>query len=84
MYSRNSATTGRYICNRSVREDRPMRTPPASNRLLTPNDPRLSILPKPNGNLAVGGLSAQLTVASVIMSETRSVRLCIASAESAV
>jgi hypothetical protein len=61
-----------------------MNTPPASNKLLTPNEPRLSILPKPNGNFSVGGLSAQLTVASVMISETISVRLCIASAERAV
>jgi len=63
--------------------DHPIITPPNTNKLLTPNDPRLSILPYPRGNFSVGGLSAQDTVASVMKSDTRSVRLWTASAESA-
>lgn len=57
--------------------------PPPSRMPLTPNDPKLSTLPYPLGNRSDGGFKDQETVASVIMSLTRSVRLWMASAMSA-
>lgn len=69
---------------RSMIADHPINTPPRSNILLTPNDPKLSNLPYPNGNLVLGGLSANEIVARVIKSLTRSVKECTASARSAV
>jgi hypothetical protein len=59
-----------------------MKPPPSSNPL-TPNDPRLSTLPYPLGKRSEGGFRDQETVAKVITSLTRSVRLWMASAESA-
>jgi hypothetical protein len=61
----------------------PIRAPPTRSRVLTPREPKLSTFPNPNGNLSVGGLSAQETVASVMKSLTRSVRLWTASADRA-
>ena len=52
-----------------------MKKPPPSRMPLTPSDPKLSTFPYPLGKRLVGGLRDQPTVASVIMSLTRSVRL---------
>lgn len=57
-----------------------MKIPPNNNIPDTPRDPKLSTLPNPMGNLSVGGLRLQDTVARVRMSEARSVKLCHASA----
>lgn len=60
-----------------------MKKPPPSRMPLTPSDPKLSTFPYPLGKRLVGGLRDQPTVASVMMSLTRSVRLWMASATSA-
>lgn len=58
----------------------PIMKPPVSSIPLTPSDPKLSTLPYPLGNRSDGGFSDHDTVASVMMSLTRSERLWIASA----
>jgi hypothetical protein len=57
-----------------------MKQPPNSSIPLTPNEPRLSTLPNPVGNRAVGGFKLHDTVASVKTSLAKSVKLCHASA----
>ena len=82
-YSIASAKAGRYIRHRSIIADHPIRAPPSSRMLLTPNDPKLSTLPYPKGNFGVGGFNAHEIVARVMKSLTRSVKECTASASSA-
>jgi hypothetical protein len=57
-----------------------MKHPPNKSMPLTPSDPKLSTLPNPVGNNAVGGFKLQDTVASVKISLAKSVKLCQASA----
>ena len=57
-----------------------MSRPPTSSSDETPKDPRDSNFPYPSGKRSVGGRSAKDTVAKVRKSDTRSVRLCTASA----
>lgn len=57
-----------------------MSKPPTSSSDETPKDPRDSNFPYPSGKRSVGGRNANETVANVKKSETRSVRLCTASA----
>lgn len=64
--------------------DQPVKTPPVSNMLLTPSEPRLSVFPYPFGNRSDDGLSDHLMVANVRISVMRSTRLCMESAKSAI
>ena len=61
----------------------PMSRPPTSNSDETPNAPNDSNFPYPKGKRSVGGRNANETVANVKKSETKSVRLCTASADKA-
>jgi hypothetical protein len=70
--------------NISISAAQPIYMPPISNKPLTPKDPKLSTFPNPSGNFSVGGFNAHDTVARVMKSETRSVRLCTASADNAI
>ena len=79
-----SASSGKNCWKIARRAAQPMRNPPPSNMPLTPNDPKLSTLPYPLGNRSEGGFRDHDTVASVMISLTRSVRLWMASAIRAV
>jgi hypothetical protein len=57
-----------------------MSKPPTSSSEETPKEPNDSNFPYPSGKRSVGGRNAKDTVAKVKKSDTRSVRLCTASA----